>query len=304
MFGGNGKHEEFVERMFREGHNETFEKIAAAEFAELAVTKSPINAWPESEFKKYDDYNDLPDDQSRTNVRLFAANMENPAELKRLIPNLMVRTRAKSTVDAIIGKINPRIAAKEVSVQKRVQRRLLFVMADWGRLHNLAYIHCVQGSLGVNFNIDWKKLPSPARHLDADNVNAMEERDWEEEAAKILHDYIASDEGQNKVRAYRARNWEPAARIFGLQLLDENEIPIEISPVKFHCDVGGRKRAWIDLTDRQGFVNVYEGAADDYQFEIMGFRDLAGGSFSIGDVRQKASGPILDFGYVKIKYVP
>jgi hypothetical protein len=303
MFGGNGKHEEFVERMFREGHNETFDKIAAAELAELAVAKSPINAWPESEFQKYDDYADLPDDQSRTNVRLYAANMENPAELKRLIPNLMVRTRTKSTVDAIIGKINPRIAAKEVSVQKRVQRRLLYVMADWGRLHNLAYIHCVQESLGVNFNIDWKKLPSPVRHLDADNVNAMDERDWEEEAAKVLHDYIASDEGQNKVRAYRARKWEPAHRIFGLQLLDENEIPIELSPVKFHCDVSGQKKVWIDLTDRRGFVNVYEGAPDDYQFEIMGFRDLAGGSFSVGDVRQKASGPILDFGYAKIKYV-
>jgi len=322
MFGGNNKDEEFIARMFREGNRETFQKIAAAEMSELSAPESVVTANTNTELGKIANA----DERDRCGQYLAKRNdfthqfsllypdksvsdileLDVGPALQRHFPRMNMVERRKfkgiaETIDeaskneiALIKKVRTDVIAK-------TRKLLLAVMADWGRVHNLAYIHSAERMLGVNFGIDWSLLPDPSRHLRDEKINGDSELKWEEDTAKILHNYLASDEGQNKVRAYRDRGWQPAARVFGLQFLDGNSIPMEINPVKMVR--GAPSKKWIDLTDREGYIHVYEADPNEYHFEIVAFPDLAGGSFSVSDLINKASGPILDFGYIKIKYV-
>jgi hypothetical protein len=300
MFGGNRKSPEFVERMLNEGNPETFEKIASTDFAELMILQSPIRAWPASEFEKYSDYTDLTDDEDRRKVLRYAANYDNAAELKRHFPNMIQSRRFKSIVDAIIDKAGKNVEAKRQDVTTKTIKLLLSVMAEWGLSHNLAYVHTCEKAMGVNFGIDWRTVPKPSRHLLDKDIDYSSEREWEEATANSIQNYIASTEGQRKIREYKTRNWKPAKPVFRLQLLDKDSRPMEEEPLKIVQNSGGKK--WVDMTDREGYVYVYEGDPKDYQFEIISVAELAGGLFSVNDLKEKASGPYLDFGYMKIQY--
>ena len=296
MFGGNNKSEEFVSRMFREGNKDTFEKIASAELADLVVAQSPIGTWPESEFMKYSEYNEIADDQKRKKVRDYAANKDNAIELKRLFPNMLESRNIKSTVDAIEETAKIQVTKKQTDVVTKTRKLLLSVMAKWGRSHNLAYVHTTEKILGFNFGIDWSTLPNPDRHLLEGTIDYKSEMEWEEKTAKILEDYISSPDGQKKVRAYKARKWEPAKAKFRLQILNDASHPIEEESIRIIHNL----RKWTDMTDREGFVCIYEGEPENYTFVIPSMTELAGSSFNMKELSQKA---MFDFGYIKIKFV-
>lgn len=131
---------------------------------------------------------------------------------------------------------------------------------------------------------------------------------WEEVASSVVHDYLKSDEGQDAIRAYRDRKWQPARQLFRLRLLDENDSAIEGGAIRIilkNSDV-----AWTDITDSQGEVHVYpvvstaaNGKAhgtspEDYNVLIKGY-DMLPGSFGLEQVT-RAAGKSLDFGFVKI----
>ena len=52
---------------------------------------------------------------------------------------------------------------------------LLWVMVDWGIAHNKSYINTIEKHLGKNFrDINWKKLPNPARYKSLPAIDAAE----------------------------------------------------------------------------------------------------------------------------------
>lgn len=125
------------------------------------------------------------------------------------------------------------------------------------------------------------------------------ELSWEEATIKIVHDYLKSKAGQDAIRAYHARRWEPVKPKFLLRLENKQGKPIKRAPLKFKDKKAGDKvkAEWVDITNSKGEIYFYQGEQADFQFQIPGYDD------SISNPEREVSlldGKPLDLDVVKI----
>jgi len=76
--------------------------------------------------------------------------------------------------------------------------KLLSVMHDWGIAHCKAYFDEICSSLNVKLTYPEPPALSPNKDLN-----------WESDASKVIHQYLASAEGQERLRAYQKNLWRP-----------------------------------------------------------------------------------------------
>ncbi len=95
-------------------------------------------------------------------------------------------------------------------------QRVLRVNAEWGLAHNQAYTRELERGLGLVFGINWATVPAPARYdllaandYDAADTEWRTDLAWERAAAVQIQAVLASPAGQQALRAYQARNWQP-----------------------------------------------------------------------------------------------
>ncbi|MEZ5429072.1 MAG: hypothetical protein R2747_22690 [Pyrinomonadaceae bacterium] len=89
---------------------------------------------------------------------------------------------------------------------------------------------------------------------------------WEENAARIVHDYLRGPAGQAAIRAYKGRGWQPQKPAFGLRFTDPDKKPIEFALVEIASK--DYQKRWTDMADINGEIRVYDGAAEDYRFLV------------------------------------
>ncbi|MEP6903996.1 MAG: hypothetical protein ABJA66_19890, partial [Actinomycetota bacterium] len=100
--------------------------------------------------------------------------------------------------------------------------------------------------------------------------NYLSEMDWEEKMAKVIHDYLASGEGQNAIRASRNRRWRPLSPSFTIRLLDKENKPIAYR----HILMQTAEKIWTDVTDSKGQIQIYRLAPSECKISITNINDV------------------------------
>jgi hypothetical protein len=108
------------------------------------------------------------------------------------------------------------------SVPEATGMRILELMSNWGLAHNAAYVNCVEECLGVEATgILWTEHNEIKQYGNAsDKTNYAKELAWEDAASLRVHEALRQQEGQQKIRDYKDRKWEPAPVAFKVKLLN------------------------------------------------------------------------------------
>lgn len=132
--------------------------------------------------------------------------------------------------------------------------------------------------------------------VDANYINEM---DWEERSAQVIHDYLKIAEGQKAIRDCRDRGWAPVRPSFSLRLLDGENKPMTWKMVQLEDGA----TTWNDITDENGEVQIYQSAPESCK---VGVPDYSSRTTSVSLIRQHTELIIeMDqrFG-VKVRYLP
>ncbi len=184
-------------------------------------------------------------------------------------------------------------------------RQVLYRNAVWAGAHHKAYARCLESELGVpTIAIDWATMPDPQRYRDipADNDQYKkadelwrEDVAWERAQAKIVHDVLASADGQEALRRYRDRRWKPAE--FTMRLVDKGGKPVADATIKHRDATGAAAKS--TKTDHTGELRLsghpgnYKFLFEDYPNSVL-YSWLSG--FTLGQH--------LDFDFIKIDIQP
>lgn len=90
---------------------------------------------------------------------------------------------------------------------------------------------------------------------------------WEEAAAGVIQDFLASPAGQDAIRAYRDNLWSPVPPLRTLRLTDAADTPLPWRIVRFQS--GGE--TWYRPSDRDGHIPCYTALADGTQINLFDF---------------------------------
>jgi len=130
--------------------------------------------------------------------------------------------------------------ALKTEIGEQGLNEVMAMLSEWGMAHDAAYLHCVERELGAEIRtIDWTKFPTKLRAT-------------EEEAADLIHAYLASTEGQTALRAYRNRGWTSAKATATLEFVDAADRPLPWRTILFENEDGSIK--WSQPTDAQGKI--------------------------------------------------
>jgi hypothetical protein len=171
--------------------------------------------------------------------------------------------------------------ARSRAAQAEVQRKNTFIsrfaqwlefrMGEWGLAHNRAYLHALEEALGHNFCVDWNALPDPQRPTesaakDAGAPPAGDAGAWEDQASAIVDRHLGSRDGQKQIRAYRDRKWKALAPAVTLRVKAGGRACSyrKIALRRLRPD----PKEWVDLTDQEGKVFLYQGAAADHRYRL------------------------------------
>ena len=82
---------------------------------------------------------------------------------------------------------------------------------------------------------------------------------WEEASSKIIHNFLASAEGQKAIRDCRDRQWKLIKPSFTVQLTGVDQKPFAWKRVFMK----NADKEWTDLTDEKGKIDVYKESVDE-----------------------------------------
>lgn len=113
----------------------------------------------------------------------------------------------------------------------------------------------------------------PAECRFEEDRNYMEEIDWEERSAKVIHDFLAGDEGQTAIKRMKV-DWKPRSPIKVLQFIGPDAKPFAWQRVFMKEGT----QTWTDLTDGEGRIHIYDGEVANVKICPQKDEDCASGA--------------------------
>jgi hypothetical protein len=160
--------------------------------------------------------------------------------------------------------------------------KALRLTSHWCIAHSAAYVRTVEKALGVEFGgIRWDQTYDEQHHPDRfwkDGMAQQPTRDqweafsnadleWEEAAAKHIHDFVNTPDGRARICAYHNRGWQDAPATFGVRLIDDAGKPMPLRVV-YCMDAGNGNCLGVRITDPDGEIPFFGKAYGEYAFWI------------------------------------
>ncbi len=98
---------------------------------------------------------------------------------------------------------------------------------------------------------------------DPDSLNELR---WEDKYSKVIHDLLASQAGQDAIKACRNRGWVELPPKFTLTFFGKDQAPKAWTKVKIVTSSG----SWDDVTDAEGKIKVYDSDLKGSYYQIPG----------------------------------